>query len=313
MRPHPNGFATQNLAFARTLVRNIIIDLDPSLFVLTPGFSTITMRYGTESDNPFDLMMVPQNKAMDIVIYMSVPKEKREDIFAIDVEEEDREPEVRDRSLNLKTMQVAAIFMTYIMHGSLNGLAMSKPRVPNFINGVRSLDSRVYGIKTICSFPNAEKATFAGLHEHVIEIMLLAPETMQSRALKGLAGNRHLAIARHFMQEVSQVRVQYEQVALLFSPTVQQGHPYVSLLPEHSANPMANTSQNLLRALGAQIKAAGVRMTRSRLQTLDPGLFIDPVVDTLLMGYTGGGTDLPNARKLRNALEPKYSLRAALE
>jgi len=307
------GLAVKTVAFARSLLDETIINLDPSEVILEAGKVTIVGKFGSDDSDPFDFLMVPQNKVVDVILYLSFLPGDRSTVFSFAREPADLSDEDRGIVLDAKVQQLCATYLTYILHGSLGNLGARRPVVPNFLHLVFGSADTEYQISELCTFASAEKLKFPGLHENAGKILRSAPLTLQSRSLLGLGGNRPVAIAKHYKSAVKGKEFEFDQVALLFTSEVLGGHPYISLLPEHSANPMHNGSKLLLAAMGKELRRMGVDTSPEALKAENKGLFIDPVIGHLNAKYTGDGSDLPDLDDMLIAFTDRFSLPAILK
>ena len=253
-----------------------------------------------------ELLSFDGNKPGDALLYYTFDDNARKVVFNVQpMNGHDSTSAGTKRTIEGRKA-IVVMLATYFFHGSVSLIEGRKGQVVKFAKEATSVTMALMNKNQFTDCKDFHKIRFTGLANNAMQIISLSPPTFRSRARRGFGGNRILSILVHLKRLGHVITFDEIQLEFINEPAILEGGPYISLHPDHEANPMADTGKNLIKAVGSALKKKRVNI--DGLKETNVGLFIDPIIDLLKQPYVKDIDALPDMQLLRVALSSAYSI-----
>jgi hypothetical protein len=217
------------MTFPIAVIEHMITNFDPSKVKIEKGSVTLVTS-GLAAAASFDnLLMYKENKSCDIIIFCSIEKRFRSDYlnFVENVSIPSSDEQYRNKTDHLDNL--AVVLCTYLMHGSIAGLAATPTLVPKFALEVTKKKAEDYALSKLCSVVAFSGSKFPGVFERWNQISEVLPATFKSRLALGLAGNRVRTILRLVLSRVGNQAFVGSGLEVFLAPEFLNGTSLISL------------------------------------------------------------------------------------
>lgn len=292
-------------------------NLDYADFILPASTLRLTLP-PEDSEISFEtLAAYPSNKALDIMIFLTLPPWARKTASTLHAEPLPL-PETDEEKLNLaeqiiKKKNVMAVFLlSYLLYGTPRTLELRPPAIERGILAAAGLVPNDMALGQISSVTNLEGFRQPELVNQAISILQQASPAMQARVRRSFGGNRMFAVA-HVMRLVLRktnlcnMVSEHPEVEFFLDPTHDVQAPYVSFHPDHPANPMRGHNQRVLLELGKAFRQAGGDV--EVLAREAPHVVLRPMVDAWTMPQRYNVGSLPELAELKAASAEEFSIK----
>jgi len=296
----------KELMFPVSVLTHVISTFDPSMFKLKVGEIELCCT-GVRTTATFDdLLSLPDNKPGDVIVWASMTPAARTEYLSFKENVAAPEKKVRDLNLIDGLNKVGCLLMTYILHGSLNGLSMSPPQVPRFALEASGTKAEEYALGSVSSVSKFCGAKFPQSLQHFASLFYYVPLTMKSRLALSFAGNRIFSIVSMTANAVAARCGTNAVMALMYAETTLNNAPYVSFHPDHPKNPMGNAMKKVLAFIGEACVESGVDLTN--LFSRNSALFLPDVQRQMHMKVSDVPGSFPDIDAFRVAVAAEFSI-----
>jgi hypothetical protein len=292
------------------LIEHALASFDPSVITLAAGALPITVPEGIQEPSFDDLAAYPGNKAIDLLMYLSLPPDVRAVVSTITTAQPLVQTEVT-YDLIAKKKNVASVFLVnYLLHGTPRQMELQPPQVAKFLLDATGMKADEFKLPLISSLPTLGGFRSVKLVIHSIPIFSQGSDTLKSRMKKGFGGSRIFTIARAMRKKNHAVTSVHPEIRFFFDEMHDDQSPYVTFHPDHPMNPMKDHAQRVFLELANSYTNAGGSI--DELAEEAPQVFIKGIVDRLKASQTVVTGDLPVMLELIKATAPMHSLKRSI-
>ncbi|KAF9336589.1 hypothetical protein BG006_008155 [Podila minutissima] len=286
-------------------------NLDYVDFTLPDGTLRLTIP-PKDSEISFEtLAAYPTNKALDIMIFLTMPPWARKSASTLHTEplpllETDDEKQQLAEQIIKKRNIMSVFLLSYLLYGTPRTVELRPPAIERGILAAG-------GLSQITSVTNFEGFRQPALVEQAIPIFQLAAPAMQARVRRSFGGNRMFAVARAMrlvlakMMALRKMVSEHPEVEFFLDPRHDALAPYVSFHPDHPANPMRGHYQSVLLKLGRVFQQAGGDV--GVLAREAPNVVLQPMVDAWMQPHRYNAGSLPVLAELQAASGEEFSIK----
>jgi hypothetical protein len=275
----PNTLFISEMVFPRAVVDHFVQTYDPSKVGVDVGEIQLITSTTAAACRLESLLVHSENKPCDIIIFCSMNTQERTDYLNFVERAPVPTPEESTAAKMKHLTDLSVVLCTYLMHGSLQGLAQSPPQVPKFALQVTKEKQEHYAMSRLCSVKSFVNAKFVKFFDDWDVVSEALPETLRSRLALGLAGNRVRTILKLIKAKITDDCFDGSDIEGFANDDFLMGTALISLHPDHPQNQMGNVTKGLLARAGDIWKKSGRQL--NDLYALSPGLFIKGVQDAM--------------------------------
>ncbi|KAG0342177.1 hypothetical protein BG000_006502 [Podila horticola] len=267
------------------------------------------------------LAAYPTNKALDIMIFLTLPPWARKMASTLRTEPLPL-PKTDDEKQNfaeqiIKKRNIMAVFLlSYLLYGTPRTVELRPPAIELGILTAGGLVPNDMLLPQITSVVNFVGFRQPELVRQAITIFQQATPAMQARVRRSFGGNRMFAVARvmrRVLTKTTPVRrmvSEHPEVEFFLDPRHDILAPYVSFHPDHPVNPMQGHYERVLLELGKAFRQAGGDV--EVLAREAPHVVLRSMVDawTRPQRYDAGPPLLPVLGDLKAAGAEEFSIKA---
>lgn len=292
-------------------------NLDYADFTLPAGTLRLTLPL-EDSEISFDtLAAYPSNKALDIMIFLTLPPWARKTASILRAEPLPR-PETDEEKIKLaeqiiKKNNIMAVFLlSYLLYGTPRAVELHPPAIERGILAAAGLVRDDMVLDRISSVTNLKGFRQPELVNQAISIFQQASPAMQARVRRSFGGNHMFSVARAMRLELHKTNVckmvsEHPEVEFFLDPKHDAQAPYVTFHPDHPTNPMQGHYQRVLFELGKAFRQAGGDV--EVLAREAPHVVLRPMVDAWTMPQRYSAGPLPELAELKAASAEEFSIK----
>lgn len=302
---HVSDFGSLNY-----LIEHALSSFDPSVITLEAGALPITVPSGVAAVDFDQLAAFPSNKAIDILMYLSLPPNMRDAVSTITTANALAMSDVVVDQVQAKKNIASVFLVNYLLHGTPRQMELRPPQVAKFLLDATGMKAEEFGIQKISSLKSLGGFRSTKLVINSIPIFNQGSATLKSRMKKGFGGSRIFTIARAMKIREPGMVSAYPQINFFLENIHHERVPYVTFHPDHPQNPMKDHAQRVYIELASAYTAAGGDI--DTLASEAPNVFIPGVVARLKASKAIVAGDLPGMINLIAATHESFSLKVNL-
>jgi len=305
-----NSLHVRDFGSLNYLIEHALSSFDPSVVTLAAGALPITVPTGV-AELTFDVLAgFPSNKAIDILMFLSLPPNMRTAVSTITTAEALALTDVVHDQIQAKKNIASVFLVNYLLHGTPRQMEMKVPMVAKFLLDATGMRAEDFALSKISSLNSLGGFRSTKLVIHSIEIFDQASATLKSRMKKGFGGSRLFTIARAMKMKRPGMVSEHAQINFFLDEIHHSRVPYITFHPDHPRNPMKDKAQRTFIELAAAFQAAGGDI--DELAAEAPNVFIGGVVARLKASKAIIAGDLPDMVELIFATNPIFSVKASM-
>lgn len=300
----------RNFGALNFLIEHALSSFDPSVITLTAGALPITVPDNTTNYTFENLAHYPSNKAIDLLMFLSLPPDVRGAVSTLTIAQPIADNEATFEMV-AKKKNIASIFLVnYLLHGTPRQMELNPPQVAKFLLDATGMKSEEFRLPLISSLPTLGGFRSIKLVIHTIPIFNQGSDTLRSRMKKGFGGSRVFTIARAMRKKANSITSIHPEIRFFLDEMHDTRAPYVSFHPDHPLNPMKDHAQRVFMELNLSFIAAGGNL--DELAAEAPQVFIKGIVDRLKASQTIITGDLPDMMSLVRACTETHSMKKSI-
>ncbi|KAF9382509.1 hypothetical protein CPC16_009309 [Podila verticillata] len=263
------------------------------------------------------LAAYPSNKALDIMIFLTLPPWARKTASTLRAEplprpETDEEKTTLAEQIIRKNNIMAVFLLSYLLYGTPRTVELRPPAIERGILAAAGLVPDDMVLDRISSVANLKGFRQPELVNQAISIFQQASPAMQARVRRSFGGNRMFSVARVMRLELHKTNLckmvsEHPEVEFFMDPKHDAQAPYVTFHPDHPTNPMQGHYQRVLFELGKAFQQAGGDV--EVLAREAPLVVLRSMVDAWTMPQRSSAGSLPELVALKAASAEEFSIK----
>ncbi|KAF8986191.1 hypothetical protein BGZ52_009361 [Haplosporangium bisporale] len=263
------------------------------------------------------LAAYPSNKALDIMIFLTLPPWARKTASTLRAEplprpETDEEKTTLAEQIIRKNNIMAVFLLSYLLYGTPRTVELRPPAIERGILAAAGLVPDDMVLDRISSVANLKGFRQPELVNQAISIFQQASPAMQARVRRSFGGNRMFSVARVMRLELHKTNLckmvsEHREVEFFMDPKHDAQAPYVTFHPDHPTNPMQGHYQRVLFELGKAFQQAGGDV--EVLAREAPHVVLRSMVDAWTMPQRSSAGSLPELVALKAASAEEFSIK----